>query len=292
VAGKAISGARARRNIRIAQMAGLALGVSAAALWAMKVPMVEDPLPEKPTLAGDAAPDVKPAAGDAPAQPLDRESVEGTAERMSVAGRIKPAGPVPGPDGDKPVTPAAPTGDVKYIGSIREPSRMLALVSRGDGKKQKLLAVGREWEGVKLLDVTEDEIQIEDASGVKTIARSERKGPAVEWTKMASNAPAATATTPAGMQAGMINAAGARGVSASQAEQMRAALAERSRNRRGQPVTLTPQMLRELGLSEKEAATMGEDQLMELRDKYQRVIEERGGAKPGAEGDGAPGEHN
>jgi hypothetical protein len=290
VAGKAISGSRARRNIRIAQTAGVALGVSAAALWALQVPIIESPLPVKPEIQPVAGPEPEPSAA-APSQPLDREGVLGAAERLELAARIqRPTETASGPA--EATTPAAAPNDWKYVGSIREPSRMLALVSRGGGKQQRLMAAGREWDGVKLLAVNESEIQIEDSSGRQTIPRAERNGPSVQWTKMASNAPAANPAA----QPGMTNAAMAKGIDPTQAAAMRQALAEKAAGRRrGQPVgtTMSPQMLRELGLTDKEAASMTEDQLQELRQKYDAVARERAGATGGdADGAAAPGDRN
>lgn len=275
MARKAISGARARRNVRIAQMAGLSLAVTAAALWALQVPGLEGPLPEKPTLRPVSMPEIKPPA--AQAAPQDRETLLGVAARLEAGANI-----VRKDEGDKPGAPAvaaAAPAEWKYIAPIREPKRMLAVVGR-DGK-QKIMAAGREWGDAKLLSVNEREIVIEDEAGRHTIARGERNGPAVQWTKIAPNAPSASGGVPgdAAEAASM-----SKGIDGSQAAAIRQALQDKSR-RRG--VALPPAAMREFGLTREALEQMGEDEIQMYRDKFNTITRERGGARGETDADGA-----
>lgn len=273
MARKAISGARARRNVRIAQTAGIALGVAAAAVWALQVPGLEGPLPQKPTLEPVSMPEVKPA-GTAQAPPVDGETVVGMAERLEMGARIERVAEAPEPDEDP--GPALTKENWKYIAPIREPSRTLAVVGRGT--EQKIMWPGREWDGATLVSANEREIVIEDDSGRHTIPRGERAGTGVQWTNIASNAPATNMPSdPA------INAAIARGMDPSQYAAQRQAAMDKAR-RRAQASPLPAHVLAEMGLTEEDAMRMGSDELEAVKEKYQSIVEQRGAA-PAATGD-------
>jgi hypothetical protein len=272
---KTISGTRARRNARIAQMAGLALAVSATALWALQVPGLQGPLPQKPEVTDAGGQPVDAGTG-TQAAPLDSETVAATAERWELAAQferteeVKPEGPT------APATAPA-TGEWRYISFVREKDRMLAVLSRNG--KMKVLAPGREWEydaanrgKAKLVSVDEHKAVIEDGSVRKEIPRGERTGSLVQWTRMAPNTPGAGAMGAAGAMEGQI---GAKGVDQSQAQRFR----EQMRHRealRAKGTAIPPHMLNELGLTEEQVAKMSPDELDQVQAKYQAQMRQRG----------------
>jgi hypothetical protein len=221
-----VSSAKARRYVRIAQMAGLALGVSAAALWALEVPGLRGQLPGKPPV--DVVPVVS-RPSQASGQPvIDSDGVDALAERLNEAAK-RPAAPVA--QGDKPVeTPRPAPTAWRYIAPLKMGKQLAAIVF-ADGK-QRVLRPGAKVADTTLISVDERKLVIEDPTGRHDILRGEKNGSHVLWKKMDSNAPALAG---AGAGAGDANLSpeelAKRGIDGSQAQRFREAMRDRSRRR-------------------------------------------------------------
>jgi hypothetical protein len=219
-----ISTARARRFVRLAQMAGLALGVSAAALWALEVPGLRGELPTKPAV------EVIPVASQRAAAPapasIDSEGVEGLAARLNEAAKRPPAA---APEQEKPVEAAAPPTAWRYIAPLKM-GRQAAAIVFADGK-QRVLRAGAKVGGTTLVSVDEARLVVEDGTGRHEIARGERMGSNVLWKKMESAAPASA--NGAGDPASAAELA-KRGFDQSQAQRFREAMREKAALRRAE----------------------------------------------------------
>jgi hypothetical protein len=187
--GRKLHSLEARRYVRMAQMAGLALGVSAAALLALEVPMLRYQPP--------AAPQVVPVAKQQDEQPyeerLDRERTEGIAVRLNQGVRKPPAPPKEQPRTVEDPQPKALTGpSIVYIGSILEPDRRIAVIAV-DGKQQ-LVREGRKVGESQLVSIADHEIVLQESGGERrAIARGERTE-RVSWVRnMPGTAPIAGA---------------------------------------------------------------------------------------------------
>jgi hypothetical protein len=287
----AISGGRARRNVRIAQMAGLALAVSAAALWALRVPGLDGSLPQKPAAQAEPGPAIELARHDQPA--TDSESISGIADRLDMGAHIESAAADPAPKTEGATTQTPQTSEWKYIAPIVEPGRVLAVLGR-DGK-QKVLAAGREWEyatgsKAKVVSVDENKVVLEDQGTRREIARSQRTGAAVQWTKMAANTPNASIPAGSGVNASIEQQLAARGIEGTQAQKFREAMRDRAAKRRAEAGVnlesgvLSPSELKEMGLSEDDLASMDAEALRNLRVKYNNMAAERRQAGDAASG--------
>jgi hypothetical protein len=241
MARNSINGARARRYVRVAQMAGVALGVAAAALWAMEVPGLEERRAEKPQVEVRQVA-TRQAASAAPVL-TDREEAEGLAVRLSrAAGKTIEE---PTNQADAPAPPPAPAADGwRYIAPMRMGKKVGAVVF-ADGK-QRVLSVGQKVGETTLVSVDDTKLVVRDPAGVREVHKGDRAGSAVTWGKLASNTPA-----PSGTGRGPANGAGAmggltpeqmaqRGISEAQAQRFRDAMRERQARNRAGPVAGDP----------------------------------------------------
>jgi len=89
-----------------------------------------------------------------------------------------------GGEGGPPPT-TEPEGPWKYVGSMIGPARRLAVVSVGG--RERPVAMGRELDGVRLVTVEPEYIEIDDGSGVQRISRAPRSGSVV--TSLSGRAP-------------------------------------------------------------------------------------------------------
>lgn len=180
----------ARRYIRIAQMAGVALGVSAAALWALDVPGLTHREP--------ARPDVRPQSpvingGRADAQ-FDRERLDDAVVRLNLGvKRPPPVAKVEPPKEERKPEATASGPAVIFVGAIYEANRTLAVVSV-DGR-QRIVPEGRLIGDLRLTSVSDDQIVLQDSKGAsRQVRRGERSATAVSWVR---SAPTAVAMNPA-----------------------------------------------------------------------------------------------
>lgn len=257
-----VSGREAKKYARLAQIAGGALAVSAAVLLAVEVPMLgvrETPVEE--ILPPAATPTDNGQQAAAPEREFTAEDMTGIDVRLATA-RVAPpkkpeetaANPTDTP-GTAPAEGASSQGGWRYLGSVIEPNRRIALVSI-DGR-QRMLAEGREVDGVRLVQVTDDRIVIEDAGVRRGIRREQRHGSPVAWVNM-PEAPAGGRYDPAGMdpaaaedmaarQAEVINRSGmSREERLKRAEEFRARAREARRARdRGMPDEMMRQRMME-----------------------------------------------
>lgn len=187
----------ARRYVRIAQFAGVGLGVMAAALWAMDLPGLSSTLPSKPAPrsdlgSGNALPAITQVAR------IDDQAAGAIQERLeSALRRPKPPPPTDPPKTEqKPEVPSTGGPAWRYLGAIRESTRTLGLVSI-DGN-QKIVFVGSmvtlktpAAEGrpesvnyqAKVTDVQPDFIEIEDGGGKPRRIELEVRTASVSWVK-------------------------------------------------------------------------------------------------------------
>lgn len=175
----------ARRYVKVGQAAAVALGLSAATLWAVDVPGLGKKLPAQPV--------VKPAQTDAPRQAPASAKQLGRDELAAMAGRLEIGANVKKPEVKEEVAktepkPETPVTAWTYLGPIQEPDRLLALISV-DGH-QKVLAEGRKYGETRLVSVEPDEIVTEDSGGRHHVSKAERGERRVAWlTNMPASAP-------------------------------------------------------------------------------------------------------
>jgi hypothetical protein len=155
----------------------LVVALAAGALWAFELPGVSAPAQgDKPAVEPPPA-----VTSEQPAlRPPDSDTVAGTAERLELARVpiVKPEAPA----GEAPAPVAAGIA-WRYLGSIIEPTRKVALVSINGA--QRMLAEGRtiEQEGhtFKVVEVHPDSIVVEDNGQRLVLQKETRSGPLVAW---------------------------------------------------------------------------------------------------------------
>ncbi len=228
----------AKRFVRIAQFAGVGLGVLAAALWVMDVPGLSQNLPAKPQARADLGGEA-PAATMLQVARIEPDSAPGIQERLDMAvNRPPPPKPDPKEGIETPPTPAPAGGPAwRYLGAIRESTRMLALVSI-DGA-QKFVSVGSKItqktpaaEGrpesthyqATVKDVQADYIEIEENGGKLRRIDLDARTAKVSWVKNMSVASAGTAM-PNAMSAETRQRLQAQGIDPMAAERARLAAA-------------------------------------------------------------------
>jgi hypothetical protein len=157
-----VTRSEAARYTRMAQTGSVVLLVGAVAAYpllpvggrvAVAPPVIEE---EEPDAAADAAPAIDFAA---------------VTEAMSIWD-VKKAEPETAAGPQDEVPDAVATGDeadVRYLGAIKEPGRLVAIVSADGG--QHLVAPGAQLAGsdMKVMEVTADEIVVSDGRGRRSI---------------------------------------------------------------------------------------------------------------------------
>lgn len=240
-----INSAEARRRVRIAQFAGLGLGVLAAALWAMDVPGLSRTLPAKPTVTdlagGESAPEAPQVIRIAHGDNI------GIGERLDIAANRPPvAAPPPDAEITAPPTPAPTETPWKYLGPIEEPTRMLALVSLKG--RQKIVSEGTELKimtpaaegrpeaveyAATIIEIKREHIMVEEDGGTKRKIMLEGKTARVAWVK---NMPSTVQGTQGAVMASAMSAEArqrllAQGIDPGQAERTRQAAMLAARGR-------------------------------------------------------------
>lgn len=172
-------------------LAPLALGMLAA-VWALRggaevhdgrLPELEAKTPPPPSPKPDHP---APAADPSPAAP----SASSIAARFdAIKNRPVPIASDPTPDDTPPLPPEPPasSSDIKYVGPVRLGPMMMAIL-RIEGR-QLTTSRGRtlsftsneEHHTAKVLDVTEDEVTIEENGAERKIARAESSGEVVSY---------------------------------------------------------------------------------------------------------------
>lgn len=247
--------------MRMAQSAAIALGVSAAALWALQVPGIQDSLPEKPEVAPYVAPPTAAARAEAPV--IDSETAIGLAERLEIGAGVKRPESKPVAEGPRGPEPEA-TGEWKFLSTIREGSRLLAVVSK-DGV-QKVMRLGRTWNGGTLKAVDETRVVIEDSAGRHEIRRGERSGPSVAWTKMPTTG--APGPMEASGAARLEEEIARRGIDPGQAQRFRDEWKRLSQARNGAArVPGTREIMDAFGMSEEQIGALSPEEIAVYRNK-------------------------
>lgn len=235
MAGTPMSSMDARKMVRGVQIGAVALGVSAAALWALDVPGLKAEPIAKPSMDSPGA-GVDAGSGGATGRPpssrLPEPALE-VATRLELARERAPAPPPAPPQIERPTEqPVAQNqSNWKFLGTMRAGGRTLAVVSI-DGE-QSILAEGRVLGEVEVVSISPAALTLREGGAERTLERAPREGSSVTWARMASNAPPASAgATPAiaGLPPGMQQALRERGIDPQQAQRM----AELIRDRRGQ----------------------------------------------------------
>jgi hypothetical protein len=181
-------------------MAGIALGVSAAALWALDVPGLAYRDPARPQLPGDA----QARLPEAEEPRFDRERTSDIALRLDLGvKKAPPPAKAEAPEKPAPAPAASQTSGpvVTYIGPIYEGTRTLAVVSI-DGR-QRIVPEGRSIGGTRILSIAENQIELQDEEGGRrSIARGERSGTAVSWLRPSAGGAQFAANMPGGQNIG------------------------------------------------------------------------------------------
>lgn len=166
----------ASHAVRIAQFAAVGLTAAAAAVLTFGPSARERPVAAL-TLPNPAP---KPAPVGAE-KPVAHADAHGISLAMSQLGNS----PKPEPKSAPTPTDAAPTPvvseeSVRYLGSLTEPGRRLALLKIND--HQRLLAPGERIEAIHIVEVGPDYAVIEDSKGQRKLTKGERQGSAVTYT--------------------------------------------------------------------------------------------------------------
>ncbi len=205
---------RARQLMRWTQLAGIGFGGLAAAAWAMEVPGLGSGIPRDDPI--DQPTGSNPSTVTGPEESVhpgvDKGVSLSIARNLDLAARRPTQEPqqaivLPPPEG----TPASSGPEIRYLGPIEEPDRMVALLSI-DGR-QRMLAQNRTSGNVRLVEVTRDHVIVEIGRERRTIPLAERTGPSVAW--VAPGAGGGAVTMPGGgasNAAAMLESMGAAGV--------------------------------------------------------------------------------
>lgn len=133
------------------------------------VPALTLPQPGPKSLAD--SPEVKP---------LPHIDVPGVANRFGQLGNSPKPEPKPSPT-EEPTAETPPTEEsVRYLGSLSEPGRFLALLKVND--RQRLLAPGESFEAIRIVEVGADFAIVEDSRGPRRLTKGERQSAAVTYT--------------------------------------------------------------------------------------------------------------
>lgn len=175
-----LSRTAAEKRARGAQISFAVLGLGALAMVTLALPRITavpslDEVRPPPVAAA-----VPSGSGDKPVEKVAINS-EGISDRfMQFANRpeapkeetsdedIKP---------DEPVEPTAPVEATRFLGVIREPGGLLAMVYAGG--KQRIMGEGEEAAGVKVVSIASDAITVSEGGVEKRIEKSVRSGSSV-----------------------------------------------------------------------------------------------------------------
>lgn len=243
MAGPRIHWKTARRRAISWQAAALVLALAAAGLWALEIPGISGQVtgvrPQLPAAAEPRSGAVEPAA------PPGSGVITAMAERLELARKGRPAAattPATTP------TAGASNGGMnwRYLGSIIEPTRKLALLSINGS--QRVLAEGRSIDQAdpsgrgtyraRLLEVRPDLIVVDDNGRRIEIPKDDPVGPRVSWVPPGAGGVASMSGVgnPGGLTPEQIRQAAARGIDPAAAERLRQTMAER----RGRPAATPP----------------------------------------------------
>lgn len=176
----------ARRMSRAAQLGAGVVVTLAAGLWAFQIPGMQvappEPEPVKPAPGGEST----SSGGSSGSDAVTDGELKELAIRLDSA-RKKAPPPEEKPKADESEDVKVDTGGWKYLGSIIEPDRRLALVSIAG--KQRLLSPGSEVDGVLVVDVADDDVLVSDDSGERLIPKESRpsEGGRVNWVAVAAS---------------------------------------------------------------------------------------------------------
>jgi len=178
---------------------GARLGACALVVCGMAVAVLGVPgaAPGDTDVVSKPAPSTEPEPLSVAPEPPIEVDARGIAMRLSSVGNAPKPPPDLLPDEEAEPVPgdtavAMATDEVSFLGLIREPGRLLALV-RIDGR-QVVMWTGREISGVRLSEVAETHIVVERNGATRRIERAERKGAA--FTRLEPIAPAMPAAPP------------------------------------------------------------------------------------------------
>lgn len=174
---------RARQLVRIAQICGIGVGGLAAAAWAIDMPGLGSGIPRD-----DAIPQTAPS-GDSSTVTGPIESLHSSIDKgisLSIARNLDLAARRPSQEPQQEIvlqpsegTQTSPGPEIRYLGPIEEPERMVALLSI-DGR-QRMLAENRTSGNVRMVEVTREHVIVEIGREKRTIPIAERTGPSVAW---------------------------------------------------------------------------------------------------------------
>lgn len=173
-----INRAKAAAVARGAQAAAVLLLVAGAALGMLGVPGTAPVRHPQPLEPGTLAPEQEaPASTHAERFQVDAQGIAMRLQHVANAPKAPPSVNQGGVE-ELPVVPdttySADTDEIRFLGLIREPTRILALVRLTE--RQTVMWPGRVVDGVKLVKIQEDSITIERDGIESRIERATRKG--------------------------------------------------------------------------------------------------------------------
>lgn len=167
---------QAANAVRIAQLAAVSLTAVVVAVLVLGPKSGERPVPTL-TLTDPNVKSFTPP----PEKPQYHADVKSMALALGQLGNSPK--PAPKPEATTPEvvpTPVASEESVRYLGSLTEPGRTLALLKVND--RQRLLAPGEKIESMTIIEVGRDFAIVEDSQGQRRLTKGERQGPAVTYT--------------------------------------------------------------------------------------------------------------
>jgi hypothetical protein len=173
---------QAHRRARIARLGFGAIAVAGAGIAVFALPSISTVPTIDELLRADPADAPVAGAAVAPAERTVAVDTDGINGRfMQFANRPRPIDPpaeepAPVPD-DQPPTPETPVDVARFLGVVREPGRDVALMSI-DGS-QRFMAVGDQIGNVKLLEVGDGWVRIDEGGLAKTLDKLKRSGPSI-----------------------------------------------------------------------------------------------------------------
>ncbi len=166
---------QASSAVRAAQMTAVGLSVVAAALVVLGPSGGERAVPE--LRMPEAR--VKPVLTQ-PEKPATLVDTRALADRFAQLGnspKPKPVEPEPAPESGP--APVVAEDSVRYLGSLTEPGRRLALLKVSE--RQRLVAAGETIESLRVVEVGPDFAIVEDGAGQRRLTKGERQGPAITY---------------------------------------------------------------------------------------------------------------
>lgn len=117
---------------------------------------------------------VSVASGLAPGKPVNSAGISDRFMRFSNRPKVEPPPEVPVEMGDDEPPAPAPSESARFLGVIREPGRLLAMIAMGG--RQRIVAEGEEVSGLTVVSIGEESMTVREGGVEKKIHRDQRSG--------------------------------------------------------------------------------------------------------------------